>query len=158
MNIKVNQAYIIIIGFIFLLGASLYYWSRPVTRGSSIKVGNDVIKVEVADSLITRQKGLSGRAGLGEQQGMLFIFPFKERYSFWMKDMLFPIDIVWIKDNRIIGIAANVEPEPEKKIWQLSTYQPPESISLVLEVRAGLSEKLGWKEGTPVLFDRNKLK
>jgi len=65
-----------------------------------------------------------------------------------MLGMRFPIDIIWIKNNRVVGIEKNV-PAPEKGIPEaaLKVYNPPESVDRVLEINAGLSDSLGIKIG-----------
>src|SRR3989344_9082121 len=55
--------------------------------------------VEVADSEVERAQGLSGRKVLAEQTGILFVFPTAEQHAFWMKDMNFALDIIWLDKN-----------------------------------------------------------
>jgi uncharacterized membrane protein (UPF0127 family) len=70
-----------------------------------------------------------------------------------MKDMLFPIDIIWIKDFKIVDIASNVLPEGAKNILELKVYYPKDKADKVLEINAGLAEKYGFKIGDEVLVD-----
>jgi len=105
-----------------------------------IKIGGKIIKVEIADMPEKQAKGLSGRKFLAENHGMLFVFTSPDHYSFWMKDMNFSLDFIWISGSEIIEITRNVKPED---------YQPPRSftsknkIDKVLEINAGTAEKLG---------------
>ena len=101
-----------------------------------IKINEIIIPVEIADTVDTRRKGLSDRGALPIDQGMLFIFD-QENVSppFWMKDMKFAIDIIWINDNKIIQIDKNVKPDFDSKL-----YLPTEPVDNVLEVNAGFSE------------------
>ena len=64
--------------------------------------GRILVCASVADTPEARQQGLSGRAGLGESEGMLFVFPKDGEYAFWMKDMRFSIDILWLSGNGTI--------------------------------------------------------
>jgi uncharacterized protein len=105
---------------------------------------NQKIFLEIADTPEKRARGLSNKDSLPEDHGMLFIFPRRSRPAFWMKDMLFPIDIIWIKDDSIIAIDKNV-PAPVSDT--LDHYLPPEKIDYVLEINANLSDKYNLKVG-----------
>lgn len=79
---------------------------------------------------------MGGREKLPENSGMLFVFEKQDYYSFWMKDMLFPIDIIWIdKNKKIIDITHNAKPESYPK-----TFKPRFSAHYVLEVNSGWAE------------------
>jgi hypothetical protein len=114
-----------------------------------LRINGQTINVEIADTLEKQEKGLSGRQSLGENQGMLFVFQTSGYYSFWMKDMNFGLDFVWISGNEIVEIIRNVKPED---------FQPPNylgsknKIDKVLEINAGVADKLGIKEGDKIEF------
>ncbi len=110
------------------------------------------IKAEVADSFTKRAKGLSGRDMLGENDGMLFVFPSYHFYSFWMKEMKFPIDMLWIRDNRIVDISKNV-PSPANESDDLPHYSPREVVNYVLEVNAGFADVHGISVGSDIVID-----
>ena len=77
-----------------------------------VKINDIVLKVEVASSNKERAKGLSDRESLSADTGMLFVFNNSGKYSFWMKDMNFPIDIIWIDENsKIVFIEKDAKPE-----------------------------------------------
>ena len=103
-----------------------------------LRVGSQQILVEVADTDDTREQGLSGRPGLTDAEGMLFDFSEQGASSvgFWMKDMKFALDLIWINDHKIIGITPNVPPQSDATA-QLPIYYPPSLVTEVLEVRAG---------------------
>lgn len=106
------------------------------------------ISVEIADDAAERTLGLSKRASLPDGAGLLFIFEQEGTWGFWMKDMRFSIDMIWMNQNgRIVHIERSVSPETFPK-----TYQPPVPARYVLEVNAGVSERFGWKTGDDVLF------
>jgi uncharacterized membrane protein (UPF0127 family) len=79
---------------------------------------------------------------------MLFLFDPKETPSFWMKDMLFPIDIIFINDGTVVTVYKNVQPPIDGQ--NLPLYKPNQPIDDVLEINAGLSEQYGIKEGDSV--------
>jgi uncharacterized membrane protein (UPF0127 family) len=83
---------------------------------------------------------------------MLFIFPNEEKHFFWMKDMLFPIDIIWINNAKeIVYIDENTSiPETNTPDYNLPLFSSPKPVSYVLEVNAGFSEKNNIKIGDKV--------
>ncbi|OGY98517.1 MAG: hypothetical protein A3A43_03275 [Candidatus Liptonbacteria bacterium RIFCSPLOWO2_01_FULL_56_20] len=110
--------------------------------------------VEVMESPLSRSQGLSGRASLGEGAGMLFLFDTPGKYGFWMKDMNFAIDIIWVSGDRIVGFEKNVQPEPGRPFSELRIYEPPGTVDKVLEVRAGTVERYGFSVGDAMVFAR----
>ncbi|MEK7609717.1 MAG: DUF192 domain-containing protein [Patescibacteria group bacterium] len=106
------------------------------------------ILVYTAKNPTTRRLGLSGYKSLAVDKGMLFIFPEAGKYDFWMKDMNFPLDIVWINSNKvIIGVGKNISPKTYPK-----SITSPKNIQFVLELNAGTAEIFGLATGTRVSF------
>ncbi len=122
----------------------------PSSQGQFVKINDTTIFVDIAKSESETQRGLSGRKPLEENQGLLFVFNNNSFSGFWMKDMLFPIDIIWITNGKIVGIEKDAQPEPGKPLSQLKIYYPPEAINFVLEVNAGSSDKFGIKIGDSI--------
>ena len=114
----------------------------PHTR---VTIGVHVIDAELADTPERKERGLSGRTSLAEGHGMLFPYAEPGRYAFWMPDMHFDIDILWIRTGRIVHIEARV-PHGDA----VTIYRPPEPADLVLEVPAGSAERRGWRVGDRV--------
>ena len=113
-----------------------------------VKIGGQSIKVEIALTAEEQTKGLSGRSGLKENEGMLFVFAQPDKYFFWMKDMNFAIDIIWIGENgKIIYIKKDARPESYPE-----TYGPLGTSKYVLEVVSGFSEKNNLQIGDRVEF------
>lgn len=144
--------------FIILVGLFIQGKLTKNTNNNSnssthfLTINTTKIQVEIADIDIKREKGLSGRSSLDEGKGMLFVFSQKEVTArFWMKDMLIPIDIIWIKNGKIIQIDKNAQPPlPNTPDNKLQLYTPKETINYVLEVPAGYSDKSGFKIGDSV--------
>lgn len=110
-------------------------------RIEKIHISEIIINAEVADSADARKKGLGGRENLPANSGMLFIFPKADYFNFWMKGMKFPIDIIWIEDNKIVSITKNVPaPETGTVDADLPIYTSSEPIDSALEVNAGFSD------------------
>lgn len=120
---------------------------QPVVTINDIK-----IPVEIADTQPKWENGLSNRSSLDANSGMLFVFAKKDiKTPFWMKDMRFSIDIIWINDDKIIQIDKGLPfPEPGTSDTQLKTYIPSTLIDYVLEVNAGFSDKKGIKVGDTI--------
>ncbi|MEX0920204.1 MAG: DUF192 domain-containing protein [Candidatus Pacearchaeota archaeon] len=104
--------------------------------------------VEIAETPEERRIGLSEHESLGEDEGMFFIFEEETRSGFWMKDMDFPIDIMWIdSDFEIIGIEENLQP---CNAGNCPVVYPEEKIKYALEISSGLSDFYNFKEGDSV--------
>lgn len=109
------------------------------------------ITVEVKDTAEERALGLMFRESLDEDQGMLFIFDSADRYTFWMKNMKIPIDIIFLNsDKEIVHITHNAKPCFEDPC---ELYAPDEAALYVVEVKAGFSERHNLEEGEMVGFD-----
>jgi uncharacterized membrane protein (UPF0127 family) len=141
-----------------LVAAILYFTflsstPNPRLMSKTLTVGNAVFNVEIANTSTTRARGLSGRENLGENQGMLFIFDAPGNYGFWMKDMRFPLDFVWILGDKIVGVTENVPPPaPGASIFKLQVYYPPDSADKVLELNAGEVKKYGIQAGQTAIL------
>ena len=99
----------------------------------TIQLKGESIRVSVADTGQSREQGLSGRQSLAPDEGMLFVFPEDGIYAFWMKDMRFSIDIVWLAaDGRLVYMAQNVSPDTYPR-----TFGPNTAARYVLELPAG---------------------
>ena len=83
-----------------------------------LSLGSFSIPVTLADSPEEREQGLSGTLSLPKESGLLFLFDKPDFYGFWMKDMAYPLDIVWIdKDFKIIGISKDIAPNSYPQIF-----------------------------------------
>lgn len=118
---------------IFLV--ALVFLAAGCNRVSTVNINGHIVNVEIAETSKQRELGLSGRQSLASDAGMLFVFEEPDRYGFWMKDMNFPLDFIWIKDSKVIEITSNV---PETN---LNIYKPKEAVDKVLEVNAGWASK-----------------
>ncbi|MBL8914330.1 MAG: DUF192 domain-containing protein [Archangium sp.] len=114
--------------------------------------GKHPVDVEIAATRDARTRGLMWRTQLPEGTGMLFIFEKDDWLSFWMKNTLIPLDMIFIRsDLTIVGIVERAEPKT------LSARQPNNQQSMyVLEVPGGWSEKIGLKPGLKVQIDGTK--
>ncbi len=143
-QLTLRQIITLIIIFLFVAGVVYLKFREQVLPARDIQVGNQIIKVELAQNPFSWKKGLSGRSDLAANSGMLFIFATEDRQAIWMKDMKFPIDIIWINNGAIIDMAQNVEPT---MVEPLPVYLPRLPARMVLEVKAGMADKNNWKIG-----------
>lgn len=139
---------LIVIGVSAILALAIIgmvFWWHGGTKGSvegaSVTIRDAVFTVTVASTPAQRNKGLSGHAALEGNEGMLFVFSPPSQQYFWMKGMLFSIDIIWIKDGIVIGIERNI-PVPATALDTMKTYASPGEVSHVLEATGGTADRL----------------
>jgi uncharacterized membrane protein (UPF0127 family) len=103
--------------------------------------------VEVADTPAKRELGLQYRRDLPADRGMIFLFPHEADQTFWMKNTLIPLDMIFINsDRRIVGIAEEAVP------FTLDPRSVGRPSRFVLEINGGLSKRYGIKAGNAVRF------
>lgn len=106
---------------------------KEISAMREVAIDGNVVHVELARTPEERRQGLSGRAGLAIDEGLLFVFETEGKWGFWMKDMLFPIDIVWIgSDGKVAFIKEDVAPESYPE-----SFVPDRPALYVLELPAG---------------------
>jgi len=136
-----------ILVILFILGVSflLLYQKRPqITVG-----GKQTFFIAVAQTPQEQEIGLSKYKTLPQDRAMYFPFAKPDYYSFWMKGMHFPIDILFIRNGFIVSIFTSV-PAPTAGQVTLPTYQPNQPADAVLEINAGLSNKYGFTVGDEI--------
>lgn len=107
--------------------------------------------VTTAKTQTEQEKGLSGLNSLSPSHGMVFLFDHPDYYGFWMKDMKFPIDIIFIHNKKIVTIYNRVPFFlPDTSTSSLPVYKPSEPADVVLEVSAGLAEQYHFSAGENV--------
>lgn len=116
-----------------------------------ISVGIHVFDVEIADTDERKARGLGGHAPLQPAQGMIFAYERAGLYGYWMQDMRFDIDIIWIRGDRVVGVEHEVPHQPSA--GRPPIYRPPEPVDLVLEVAAGVARSKGIGPGDPVAVE-----
>ena len=155
MKKKINTHNIVIIGVIVVLilfwGFLGYGYVHKEDARITFENGNgDKIKIlaEIADSSEERQTGLMYRKYLGQKKGMIFVFPAESNYSFWMKNTLIPLDMIFVDgDFEIVDIIENV---PPCKNNPCPNYTPNGDALYVIEVNADFSEKYGINLGDKI--------
>jgi uncharacterized protein len=119
-----------------------------------LNVNDLTVNAKLLTDSKSRSKGLSGVDSLPLNEGMLFVFDKSAIYTFWMKDVKFSIDIIWIdKDKKVVHIVESALVEESKKDSELQMYRPNEQAKYVLEVNAGLLKLHNIKIGDAVNFE-----
>ena len=129
----------LVLGIIFtiILVTNAFFWKI-------IMIGGQVFIAETPLSQAAYERGLGGRSGLCQNCAMLFMFSGEKMHAFWMKDMRFDLDILWIKEGKIVYIKKDFSAHSPEII-------KPETPSFdVLEINAGLVEKYGFRVGDSV--------
>jgi len=134
-----------------LAGIFWYHFSfHRSPQGNEIKtisIGNAKFQAEVVSRRQKMELGLGGRENLCSTCGMVFVFPKAGIYSFWMKDMKFPLDIVWLSKNTIVHVETNVQP------GLVGIMTPTENADRVLELNAGVADKFILRVGDMILVE-----
>lgn len=146
---------LISIGLFIILAAGfvVFQSAKPeAVKTAQVKIGEAIFRVEIADNFTSRARGLAGRMSLGSDEGMLFVFTAPGPHGFWMQGMRFPLDIIWIRGDRVVGFAENA-PVPTEATPP--TFLPPEPVDRVLEINAGLVAARGIKIGDKIEISGN---
>ncbi|MDO8560948.1 MAG: DUF192 domain-containing protein [bacterium] len=140
------------LALIFLFSAIVFLPSSgPNIKNASVVFSNVKFTAEVAESPSARMKGLSGRDLIPEFGGMLFKFLEPGIYSFWMKDMRFSIDIIWLSKGQIVYLVKDAEfPKSGTPDVGIRIFTPNVDADAVLEVRAGMAGRYDIKIGDKV--------
>lgn len=150
---SLNKIIIVFIIILIAFGAFMFYqFSKAGVPTSKATIGEHTFSINVAKTPEELQQGLSGRNSLPTDQGMLFVFEEASSYGFWMKGMKFPLDIIFINNDRIVSISKDVKPAEENNT-NPPVYTPTQPVTRVLEINGGLSDEYGFKIGDQVKFE-----
>lgn len=146
---------LIIIGVILLIFYKPHQAQSPENYRHTITVGTKTLYADIATSTQDMAKGLSDRLNMNKDQGMLFNFESEQTPTFWMKDMNFALDFLWINNGRVIAITPNAPAAPKNSDGSfdnshLPLYSPPSPVNEVLEVNSGWAEKNSIQVGDAV--------
>ena len=153
----------IILGVVLLLMAIAFFIvqdnnSRNKTEEnkphniSEVCFESNCFNVEIADTSEKRETGLMNRKYLKPNSGMLFSFEEENKYNFWMKNVLIPLDMIWIDQNRkVVFIKENAEP-CKTEDNECETFVSDKKAKYVLEISGGMSEEIELNIGDEVEF------
>jgi len=139
---------IFFVGIVILL--IFLYFKKSPAKYTNVKIGNTVIKAEIADTHLKRIIGLMTRKYLPENQGTLFVFDQDGFHTIWMMNMSFPIDIIWIDNEKnVVDVVKNAQPCK----LNCPIYRPKQKAKYILEVNANFTEEYKIKIGLPLEFN-----
>jgi uncharacterized membrane protein (UPF0127 family) len=138
-----------------LVGAAAFFVLWPQLQPhTTVRIGDGVFKTRVASTEEDRVKGLSGTAKLHEGDALLLVFDHESEWPIWMKEMKYPIDIVWLnKDKKVVHIVKNAPPES----YPYESFSPKRPAKYILELSAGTVEKKSIIIDAQAAFDETKL-
>lgn len=147
-----NVPRLILVIALMLAIAALFFIPKPVGEPPVpvLQIGQVNLGVELADTPQLRRQGLSGRAFLAADTGMLFLFDAPDRHRFWMRDMRFDLDFIWIVNGKVAEITPNVLAEPGVADENLRVYLPQVPVDSMLEVNRGWAAQNGIQVGDSV--------
>jgi uncharacterized membrane protein (UPF0127 family) len=147
---------LVVIGVVALFSQGSGDAGKADAKMPMVRLGKDnIVKVEVAATDAEIQRGLMQRTGLAQDAGMIFLFRPARPANFWMYNCLISLDMLFVKDGKIVKIFENVPPCKHKDPHKCPTYPEGEGIMVteVVEVNAGYAKAHGLKEGDPVSFE-----
>jgi len=143
MQLPMSKKRIIFLLLVLLAaGTAVYFMAPKKIRQPSqekISVGGHIFETEIADTDLKRAQGLSGRMSLCPDCAMLFVFPEASIRTFWMKDMKFNLDIIWLNEGQIVQIDKNVSREKGER-EMISSRVP---VDQVLQINSSRAKALG---------------
>ena len=146
--------------FLILFGIScfayyLLHFHKASPNFLEVKIADNIVYAQVADTENERSLGLSFTKKLDENAGMLFIFPTISQKNFWMRDMNYNIDIIWIDENKTVtGFVENADKNSyyPKRPNDSRIYRSPDNTKYVLETATGTISKFKIKAGDVLDF------
>lgn len=118
---------------------------------ATVVIGDQSFTMELAQTAAERQQGLSGRDEIGSD-GVVFIFDVPGKHPFWMKDMKFALDFLWVSDGEIVEISRNIPPTSGTSA--IPTVAPNQSVDQVIEVNSGFVIEHGIMVGDQVVISQ----
>ncbi len=145
-----KKEHVLLVLFLIIFIATILLINNNQNNGVCIE-NKKCFSVTLAETLKEKQIGLSETRVLLEDEGMFFVYSNPTQASFWMKEMNFSIDIIWIDENlEIIGVEKNLEPCQNEKVCKV--FYSPQEILYILEINSGLSEDYDFELGDRIFF------
>jgi len=134
---------------LLVLGIVAYaFLGSETSMDATLRIGDSEITVLVADEPDELRTGLGSRDALPADTAMLFVFPRVARHGIWMKDMRFPIDIIWLdEDEKVVDVRERIAPETYPEV-----FYPSGESRYVVELASGSARELGIQIGTEMAY------
>jgi len=144
---------LILILFLVLL-LVLFFGIFQKKKQGQVCFNNYCFNVEIAQTSAQKAKGLMFRKEIEQNQGMLFIFEQEKEHSFWMKNVSFPLDIIWIDANKKV-VFVSYDSQPCYNDSKCTAIKPTANAKYVLEINGGVAKGIGIKEGSQLVFSQD---
>lgn len=141
------KIFTLILGVLIILIIAFVLVINLLPKTPRAEINGHVFSLDVAETSQEQELGLAKYKSIALDHGMIFIFDRPDYYSFWMKDMKFPIDIIFIRSNKVVDLFNKVPVSPDEN---LPVYITRTKADKVLEINAGLANKYNIKIGTLV--------
>ena len=158
---KKRLAVVVFVLMFFGLVFSQFYYSSESGSGDTVNAsfsvnGSNVswAMLEVADNDTERRIGLMNRTELGKHEGMVFVYSEEGDRSFWMKNTLIPLDIIFLDSEKEVINVERAFPEPNTSDEDLTRYRSERPAKYVVEVNSGFADNYSISRGTKVTWDR----
>lgn len=138
----------LVLVLVWLVAAYILNSFRPTVR---VDLASGVYQLWTADTEASLEQGLSGVKSLPAFGGLLMKFDRDAKWGIWMKDMHFPIDIIWLdKDKKVVYIVKDAQPDDSS---DRPVFTPNDNARYVIELAAGTVQTGGIKPGMVAKFD-----
>ncbi len=148
-----HRAYLIVTSIVLLLGVGCQRDSSFSVASQIITLGDSQFVVYRADTPNERSIGLSNVDSLGTNQGMIFIWPQAQAQAFWMKGVDYPLDLVWLRDQTVVGTVTMLPEAATTPQQDYQYYYSPGPVNQVVELPAGTIENIGLTLGDKLYMD-----
>lgn len=152
-RLKTKSSTFLIVGIaVMVVAAAIFIIAEKFQPTTTLRVGDGIFNARIAHTQEARDKGLSDTDKLSAQQALIMAFPSDGMWGIWMKDMNYPIDIVWLDDDKkVIYTVKNAPPESSTKV----VYIPISPARYVIELPAGTVDRMKIRTGYTSVFDIN---
>lgn len=151
---KKSLSWLLVLFVLFVAGlATLYLVWPQLQPHTTLRIGDGVFTARLAKTFEQRRKGLSGTSELRSTQAFILVYENDGQWPIWMKDMNYPLDIVWLdKDKKVVYIVTNAPPDS----YPDTTFTPNKDARYVVELPAGTVSKKSIKINNQATFDETK--
>lgn len=141
----------VIIGLVLIVLTVLSLVKCKEEKITKVCFENHCFNIELASTVEEQKRGLTFRENLDLDKGMLFVFKKEAKHSFWMKNTLIPLDIIWINKNKeVVFISQDAQPCEKDPC---PSIMPNKEAKYVLEINAGISKNIGLDIGDKISFE-----
>ncbi|MFA6485853.1 MAG: DUF192 domain-containing protein [Candidatus Magasanikbacteria bacterium] len=146
---KFKSWHAVVLLAVLFVGMGLKLYSYHL-NAAQVKIGNRIYDVLVAKTMSQQYRGWSRYRDMGGVEGKLFVFNARSQHAMVMRDMIFPLDMIWLDGETVVDMAPGVPIEPGKSEADLTPYFARAPSTMVLEMASGTIADSGLKIGDNV--------